>query len=303
MRSLVAAAVLSLLHGIGGQQQSPAGRIRGGRGRPSAGPSAELMAEREKELADMRAAAAAEAAAANWTGAGLPSAAELYERNRRVLARLRARLEDGGDLDRICSAPWPSPAGAAGAPPVRWMHFPKAGTTFLNSVFRHACPTLWADFGVALGAPMPPHLCAQRSEMEAQRSGGPDGKACVFTSQSMVRLYNDECSQFVAEPTTTTTSTSKVAIRGADGQEQEREPRRREGYVACDEFTHPLERGRCFQAQVHHAPALAEANLSSFAGFFRAPDQVRRVGPALWSGSGQGRRLCVFVRDERGGNE
>ena len=277
MRRLLAAIVLSL-HGIGGQQQ-PRGqrarvaareRARGGtraaqRTQPTQSISAKATAERQKILSGMRAAAAAEAVVANRTGAGLRSGIELFSGNRKRLARLRARLENG-DLDAICSSPWPNPADAAGASPgssstprpVRWMHFPKAGTTFLNSVFRHACPTLWKELKVALGSPMPPHLCAQRSGAEVRHSDGRDGTACVFTSQSMVRLFTDECSQF--------------AIRGgaADGQ--------REGYISCSEFNaSDLERRRCFQAQVHHAPALIlRANLSSFAGFFRAPDQVLR---------------------------
>ena len=122
-------------------------------------------------------------------------------------------------------------------------------------------------YNVSLGAPMPRELCALRSSGERARQ-----QSCVFTSQSIVRLYNDECAPRDDE-----------AGAGGGGARARPPPP-----LACDEFvqnnsvTTPAgarfrlyseDARRCFQAQVHHAPVVGNPELSEFAAFFRAPDQ------------------------------
>ena len=70
----------------------------------------------------------------------LPSVAGgLAAGNRRKLDELLRRFARGGDaIERLCRAPWPCVADA----PLRWLHFPKTGSTFTTTYTRYLCPSL-----------------------------------------------------------------------------------------------------------------------------------------------------------------
>ena len=68
--------------------------------------------------------------------------------NERQLQRLLGWLAPGSDAAAaICAPPFPPHARA----PVRWFHVPRCGTTFFNTILRHACPDDPRAWDVTIG--------------------------------------------------------------------------------------------------------------------------------------------------------
>ena len=113
----------------------------------------------------------------------LPSVAgDLAAGNRRKLDELLRRFARGGDaIERLCRAPWPCVADA----PLRWLHFPKTGSTFTTTYTRYLCPSL--PESMSIGKPVAEPLRAWH--WKAARGDGP----LVWDAISIVTAVNQTC--------------------------------------------------------------------------------------------------------------
>ena len=91
---------------------------------------------------------------------GVLSARKLAASNRATLNRVLNRLR-GGDEAKICSKNWKFPPRREES--IRWVHFPKCGSTFLNTVLNYGCDAFAQRRDISLGAPVPPDVAATLS--------------------------------------------------------------------------------------------------------------------------------------------
>ena len=73
----------------------------------------------------------------------------LRDANRQHLARLAHLLLDQGGEEALCSAPFP-PRQPPSSGPLRWLHVPKSGTSFANTLLPWGCGDAWPA-GLHLG--------------------------------------------------------------------------------------------------------------------------------------------------------
>ena len=118
------------------------------------------------------------------------AAEELADSNVRRLKQLRTRL-DAGLEERLCQAPFP----ASTAEPLRWVHFPKAGTTFANTLFRHGCPALKARSDMTLGNLLPEDqwYALDAQTLARAKRGRADYNPVVVGTQHLSRFVARAC--------------------------------------------------------------------------------------------------------------
>lgn len=91
--------------------------------------------------------------------AGQPALLRVKAENRERLDRILGRLR-GGAEEALCSSSVPYPRALK---PVRWLHFPKCGSSFGTTIARHGCPL---NESLSLGQRTPEHVRDATSDRE-----------------------------------------------------------------------------------------------------------------------------------------